>query len=166
MTTPTQVRRPWRASLRTGFAVIIALAAMTPSLVAASGLDETLRPVAGALAIAAAITRIMALPAVDEFLARFLPWLAADPDPEPAGVLGLFTADPAVVASVVCPVRACNERFEIPVTATLWGSIPATDSGCIEVTRPASPGVDQHIRDHVIAGTWPTQAANTDGGEL
>lgn len=77
--TPTQTRYPWRASIRTAFAVIVALAAMLPLLVDASGLDQTLRPVAGALAIATAITRVMALPAVNAFLATFLPWLAAAP---------------------------------------------------------------------------------------
>lgn len=74
----TQTRHPWRATIRTAVAVIVALAAMLPLLVAASGLDETLAPVAGALAIAGAITRVMALPAVDAFLARFLPWLASE----------------------------------------------------------------------------------------
>jgi len=76
---PTQVRRPWRATFRTAFAVVVALAAMMPALVQASGVDETWPPVAGALAIAGAVTRIMALPAVETFLARFLPFLAAEP---------------------------------------------------------------------------------------
>lgn len=81
--TPTQTRYPWRASVRTAFAVIVALAAMLPLLVDASGLDETLGPVGGTLAIATAITRIMALPAVNAFLAAFLPWLAAAPTTGP-----------------------------------------------------------------------------------
>lgn len=83
MSTPTQTRHPWRATVRTVFAVVVALAAMLPLLVEASGVDETLAPVAGALAIAGAITRVMALPAVNAFLARFVPWLAAgDESPE------------------------------------------------------------------------------------
>ena len=82
--TPTQVRHPWRATIRTAVAVVIALAAMLPALVDASGLDDTWPPAAGALAIAGAITRVMALPVVDRFLARFLPWLSADkPDATP-----------------------------------------------------------------------------------
>ena len=79
MSAPTQVARPWRATARTAFAVIVALAAMLPLLVDAAGVDETLPPVAGALAIAGAVTRVLALPAVEAFLARFVPWLAADP---------------------------------------------------------------------------------------
>ena len=77
----TQTKHPWRATVRTGFAVVIALAAMMPALVNATGLDETAGPVAGALAIAGAITRVMALPAVETFLERFAPWLAAEPSP-------------------------------------------------------------------------------------
>lgn len=76
----SQVRRPWRATLRTTLAVIVAIAAMTPALVDAAGIDQTVPAVAGVLAIAAAVTRIMALPAVEAALTRFLPWLAADPD--------------------------------------------------------------------------------------
>lgn len=33
------------------------------------------------LAVAAGITRVMALPQVERFLARFVPWLAAEPEP-------------------------------------------------------------------------------------
>lgn len=80
MSTPTQVRRPWRATVRTVFAALVALAAMLPLLVGASGLEETSAPVAGALAIAGAITRIMAIPQVETFLVEFFPFLAADPD--------------------------------------------------------------------------------------
>ena len=76
----SQVRRPWRATLRTALAVVVALAAMMPALVDAAGIDETAPAVAGVLAIAASITRIMALPAVEDALTRFAPWLAADPE--------------------------------------------------------------------------------------
>ncbi len=93
MTQPTQVRRPWKATIRTVFAAVVALAAMLPLLVQASGLDETLGPVGGALAIAGAITRIIALPAVDAFLARFVPWLAADPPPRATVDHGLIYGD-------------------------------------------------------------------------
>lgn len=90
MTQPTQVRRPWKATVRTVFAAVVALAAMLPLLVQASGLDQTLGPVGGALAIAGAVTRVMALPSVDDFLARFLPWLAADPPPRTPAEGGLI----------------------------------------------------------------------------
>ncbi|MGP9747213.1 hypothetical protein [Brachybacterium sp. AOP29-B2-41] len=41
--------------------------------------------VATALAILAAVQRIMPLPVVDAFLRRYLPWLAATPKDDPDG---------------------------------------------------------------------------------
>lgn len=76
---PTQLRRPWRSTVRTTFQALVALCLMLPFLVEASGVDETLPPVAGALAIAGGISRVMALPQVEAFLRRFLPFLAAAP---------------------------------------------------------------------------------------
>jgi hypothetical protein len=75
----TQVRRPWRSTVRTAFQVLAGLLPMLPVIVGASGLDQSAPAVAGALAISAAITRVMALPAVEAFLQRFIPWLAAAP---------------------------------------------------------------------------------------
>lgn len=77
--TTTQTRRPWRTTARTVFQGAVGLAAMLPLLVNASGLDETAAPVAGALAISGAVTRVMALPAVESWLERFVPFLAAKP---------------------------------------------------------------------------------------
>lgn len=74
--TPTQVAHPWRATIRTVIQAAIALAALAPFLIDAIGIDETLPIVAGILAVAAAITRVAALPQVDAFLERFVPWLA------------------------------------------------------------------------------------------
>lgn len=79
----TQVQHPWRASLRTAFAVVVALALLAKPVldaVSASGDGSDLGGWAVAvLGVAAAITRVMALPAVEAFLVRFVPWLAADP---------------------------------------------------------------------------------------
>lgn len=77
---PTQVRRPWRSTARTVFQALVALAVLAPFVVQASGLDaEALPWLAGFLAICAGITRVMALPQVEAFLRRFLPFLAAAP---------------------------------------------------------------------------------------
>ena len=46
-------------------------------MVEAMGLDETLPWVAASLAVTGAITRVMAIPAVNQWLARFVPFLAA-----------------------------------------------------------------------------------------
>ena len=79
---PTQMRRPWRATFRTAFAVLLALAALAPVLVAEAGLEPDSMPwLAGVLGVAAAITRIMAHPMVERFFRTFLPWLAAAPKP-------------------------------------------------------------------------------------
>ena len=78
--TPTQLQRPWRATARTVFQALIAFAVVVPFIVEASGLDPQVYPWLGAiLAVAAASTRIMAIPQVEAFLAAYLPFLAAEP---------------------------------------------------------------------------------------
>lgn len=79
---PTQVRRPWRATLRTVFAATVAFAAMWALIVEAAGVDSTEPYIALSLTVTGAITRIMALPAVEVWLAKFLPFLAAEPKSE------------------------------------------------------------------------------------
>lgn len=67
-----------RRTIRTTVAVIVALAAALPVLVAEAGLDVTRWPWLGViLAVAAAVTRIMASPVTERLLQRFVPWLAA-----------------------------------------------------------------------------------------
>lgn len=77
-TTPTQVVHPNRAAFRTVFQGVIALAAILPLVLATAGI-----PVVGwaaiAVAVAGAITRVMALPSVETFLEKYLPFLAAKP---------------------------------------------------------------------------------------
>lgn len=79
---PTQIRKPWRSAFRTAFAALVALAAMAPVLVQATGLDPSSLPwLAGVLGVAAAVTRVMATPAVEVFFRRFLPFLSATGTP-------------------------------------------------------------------------------------
>lgn len=79
---PTQMRRPWRSTARTLFQSVVALAVLFPVLVEQTGLDRQDLPwLAIPLGVAAALTRIMALPQVELFLRRFLPFLAAAPTP-------------------------------------------------------------------------------------
>lgn len=80
---PTQVRRPARAALRTAFAVGIALCSIAPYIYAGATLGEPEQAtgiIGQVLGVAAAVTRVMALPSVEQFLRRFLPFLAAAPD--------------------------------------------------------------------------------------
>ncbi|KZM70748.1 hypothetical protein [Nocardia terpenica] len=76
---PSQVRHPWHAVARTVFQLAIGIAAAMPIIVSASGIPATAAGTGAALAISAAITRIMAIPAVDAALRLWLPWLAAEP---------------------------------------------------------------------------------------
>ncbi len=75
----TQVRYPWRAMARTIFQLVVGLAAAMPMLVASTGLPTTAAGIGAALAVSATITRIMAVPAVAILIARYAPWLAAEP---------------------------------------------------------------------------------------
>lgn len=84
-TTSTQVRHPRRAVIRTVFQLVVASATLLPYVAAGITLP-TEGAVAGAfaqvLAVAATITRIMAMPQVVAFLERFVPWLAPGDGPE------------------------------------------------------------------------------------
>lgn len=83
---PTQTRHPWRAMLRTIFASGLALASLAPTIANVGGLDklDARWGVAQVLAVCAAVTRIMAIPGVNDLLRKFLPFLATDPKaPEP-----------------------------------------------------------------------------------
>lgn len=73
---------PARRTIRTVVAVLIALAGLAPLIYREAAQADPAAAtgwLGGVLAAAAAITRVMALPAVDAFLARFVPWLAASP---------------------------------------------------------------------------------------
>ncbi|GAB4582635.1 hypothetical protein [Nocardia sp. IFM 10818] len=74
----SQVRYPWRAVARTIFQLVVGLAAVLPMIVASSGLPTTAAGIGAALAISAAITRLMSVPAVNAALQLWVPWLAAE----------------------------------------------------------------------------------------
>lgn len=65
---PTQVAHPGKTVVRTVVQVAVGLAAIAPFLVGDLGLSTTGGLIAGALGVAAALTRIMAVPAVDQML--------------------------------------------------------------------------------------------------
>ena len=80
-TQPTQVKRPWKAVARTVFQALVAFAVLAPSIYSAAAsrdAGEATGYAAVGLAIAGGITRVMALPGVNNFLRRFVPFLAAD----------------------------------------------------------------------------------------
>lgn len=75
----TQSAHPWRATVRTLFASIVGLSASWFLIIGALGLDTAIPWVATSITVTGAITRVMALPAVIEWLEKFLPWLAPAP---------------------------------------------------------------------------------------
>ena len=97
--TPTQVAHPWRASLRTAVAVLLGLALVLPIVWAIIGeelekvgwaIPEPIGTVVGVIiaavtAAAAIVTRVMAIPAVSDWLTRFNlgPTPAGETQPEP-----------------------------------------------------------------------------------
>lgn len=79
--TPTQVRHPWRATLRTGVAVVLAMLPIMPQVVDELGLGGYAWAV-GFLGVVAGITRVLAIPTVNLWIQKWLPALAATP-PKP-----------------------------------------------------------------------------------
>lgn len=77
----TQARHPWRATLRTTIAFLIGLLAIWSVIVELAGVDPSNKLIAPTIAVAAAVTRILASPIVEQFLRRFAftSWLAAAP---------------------------------------------------------------------------------------
>jgi hypothetical protein len=73
---PTQVRHPWRATARTVLAGLVAALPIVPVAVHELGV-ESVPWVAGALVVIGAATRVLAMPGVDAWLRKFVPWLAA-----------------------------------------------------------------------------------------
>jgi hypothetical protein len=75
----TQTRYPWRATLRTAIAFVVGLAASWAVVIQAAGVDPGLEWVSVSVAAAAGVTRIMAVPFVNEWLTKA--GLGATPKP-------------------------------------------------------------------------------------
>ncbi|MFU8849452.1 hypothetical protein ACNAW0_00435 [Micromonospora sp. SL1-18] len=82
MTAPTtQTRHPARATIRTIFAAVVALLSLLPTIAAVAGVDAV-PLVTQALVVTGAVTRVLAIPGVDAWLRRYLPFLASAPAAE------------------------------------------------------------------------------------
>lgn len=80
--TSTQQLHPWRTVVRSVFQFIVAVAAAAPLIYVAvtnASPEAATGAAAVALAVSGAITRVMALPVVDEILKKFIPILASEP---------------------------------------------------------------------------------------
>jgi hypothetical protein len=105
MNPTTQTRHPWRAVARTIFAAVVAALSLLPTIAVVGGID-TLPLVAQAITVAAAVTRVLAIPGVDDFLRQFLPFLASAPAPEelpPAPYPGAETGRSAYSSGACSP---------------------------------------------------------------
>jgi len=81
--TVTQSKYPWRTTARTVFQAACGLAVLTPAIVDASGVDAKAPWVAASLAVSGGVAKVMAIPGVNAWLERFVPFLAAEPKPKP-----------------------------------------------------------------------------------
>ncbi|MFB7907635.1 hypothetical protein ACFC1T_14480 [Kitasatospora sp. NPDC056076] len=80
------MRDSTRRTIRTVVQDALSLAAAAPLIITASGIPQTAVGVGASLAVAAGLTRVMALPAVDRLLPSWLrmaPPTLALPDPVP-----------------------------------------------------------------------------------
>lgn len=77
-TQPTQTQHPARAMIRTVFAGVVSLITLLPYILGAAHVDATVWG-GQALAVSAAVTRVLAIPAVNSWLTEYVPWLAATP---------------------------------------------------------------------------------------
>ena len=127
MSTPTQVARPWRTTIRsalqTGISAVLLLGLVVPEVVEIvleetggampDGLRLVLLGAAAAVTVASAIvTRVMAIPVVDDWLARtrFLNKVAADPSGisgPPAERGAVHAGDAIAVVLLLGLVAAC-----------------------------------------------------------
>lgn len=74
----SQNMHPWKTTFRTVFQMVIGFIILLPQLIETTGVDEATPWVAASLAVSGAVTRIMALPGVETWLRKWVPWLAAD----------------------------------------------------------------------------------------
>lgn len=72
----SQVRHPWRASIRTGLAALLAALLAFPEIARALSISD-IPIVATTVGVAVAVTRVMALPSVEKFLDQFAPFLSS-----------------------------------------------------------------------------------------
>lgn len=73
----SQTKYPWRATARTVLAFVLGLAASWAVVIQAAGVDPGLEWVSASVAVAAGVTRVMAVPFVNEWLTKL--GLGAEP---------------------------------------------------------------------------------------
>lgn len=74
---PSQVRHPWRAVVRTVITAVLALLPILPQIADVANVDE-IPAVAQFIATTIVIQRVLSLPAVEQWLKTYIPWMAAE----------------------------------------------------------------------------------------
>lgn len=73
---PTQAKHPGRATFRTTIAAVVGLVPLAPFIVAELGVNSV--PwIVTVLGVTAAVTRVLAVPQVNDWLREHAPWLSA-----------------------------------------------------------------------------------------
>lgn len=100
---PTQMRRPWQATIRTGFQALLALATLIPLVLTEvyESPDAYPAAIAQVVLFAGLFSRIMAMPGVEEFLRSFLPFLAAAPPPKTPDERGVTVTELCLIVIAV-----------------------------------------------------------------
>lgn len=86
------MKTPTKTTIRTAIQWTVSVAVVLPEIVDASGIPEALPWVAGGLALAAGVTRVMALPSVQGLLSKL--GLATDVPPGPTAPYRLRDGQP------------------------------------------------------------------------
>lgn len=78
---PSQVKYPWRSTIRTVVQAAVALLTMLPYVLAGLDVNEATATglIGQLLFISGVLAKVMAMPQVNLWLERYIPWLAAAP---------------------------------------------------------------------------------------
>lgn len=75
----TQTKYPWQTVARTIFQGAIGLCALVPIVVQTSGIEGTSSGIAAFVVVTGAVTKVMALKPVNDWLNEYVPFLGAGP---------------------------------------------------------------------------------------
>ena len=131
----TQVTHPWRATVRTVFAVLVGFAFVFPVLISAFNVPDQYG-VGAAVAVTGAVTRFLAVPTVNAFLEQFVPWLGASKAIEKAEEVAssIEDADNNDASDVAVAEDNSPEAVASRVNATVSAAASA-EAGVVEPTE-------------------------------
>ena len=136
---------PGRRVLRTILANLGAFAVTVPIVIAAIGIPENaprwvIAGVAGVVAVSAAITRVLAIPQVEQFLQRSVSWLAAG-DTAVENVVAVVS-DNTVVAGPASPITT-GQPVEVFKEGEMEDAVAVAVEEAIPAPVEAVPPIDE-----------------------